>query len=154
MAHTMAQESARNRCYMAAKDASHKTSIKWPLDADRFVFPSLQYMCERVQKLMTKCAFWEKLIFWYWEIDIEKNWYSMAARPTLNFHSFRRNKGSMSESRVYTVFFYLKFLNLVYWFLIVQLIVMPVTREGPKVTGIGLRRGERVGKLIVRPGVC
>ena len=24
----------------------------------------------------------------------------------------------------------------------------------PKVTGIGLRRGERVGKLIVRPGVC
>ena len=25
---------------------------------------------------------------------------------------------------------------------------------GPKVTGIGLRRSERVGKLIVRPGVC
>ena len=29
-----------------------------------------------------------------------------------------------------------------------------LTRGDPKVTGIGLRRGERVGKLIVRPGVC
>ena len=28
------------------------------------------------------------------------------------------------------------------------------TRGDPKVTGIELRRGERVGKLIVRPGVC
>ena len=28
------------------------------------------------------------------------------------------------------------------------------TRGDPKVTGIGLRRGERVGKLSVRPGVC
>ena len=35
--------------------------------------------------------------------------------------------------------------------------IRPLTAmyEGdPKVTGIGLRRGERVGKLIVRPGVC
>ena len=33
--------------------------------------------------------------------------------------------------------------------------VLPkITRGDPKVTGIGLRRGESVEKLIVRPGVC
>ena len=102
----MAQESSRNRCHMAARDASHKISIKWALSAKRFVVPSLQYMCERVQKLKTKYAFWVKTkncyLSWLIPCDYGFSWlykalrkrrYFMGSKTTVHFYSFcvRRN---------------------------------------------------------------
>ena len=44
MSYVMAQESTRNRCHMAERDASHKRSKKWALDVNCLTVPSLQYM--------------------------------------------------------------------------------------------------------------
>ena len=101
------------------ESASNKTSIKWALDAKRFVVPSLQYMRERVQNLKTKYTFALETKNCYFNSMVPRDYgfsqlyeklrkprYFMAARPKLNFYSFRvrRNRCETDVTKFFPLF--------------------------------------------------